>query len=69
VGHALLAIVWALMMLVWMCGLIFGLWWVWPHIQRLALTTDLVIGLVWLIIGAAAWILALNLGLQRYWRR
>jgi hypothetical protein len=69
VGHALLAIVWVLMMLVWMCGLIFGLWWVWPHIQRLALTADLVIGLVWLIIGAAAWILALNLGLQRYWRR
>jgi hypothetical protein len=69
VGHALLAIVWTLMMLVWMCGLIFGLWWVWPHIQRLALTADLVIGLVWLIIGAAAWILALNLGLQRYWRR
>ena len=68
-GHALLAIVWVLMMLVWMCGLILGLWWVWPHIQRLALTTDLVIGLVWLIIGAAAWIVALNLGLQRYWRR
>ena len=57
------------MMLVWMGGLAFGLWWVWPHIQRLALTTDLVFSLVWLVIGAAAWLVALNLGYQRFLRR
>jgi hypothetical protein len=63
------AIVWALMMLVWLAGLLFGLWWLWPHVERLTLTADLVMGSVWLIIGGAAWIVALNLGLQRYWRR
>ncbi|MGH2393150.1 MAG: hypothetical protein ACRDGH_06580, partial [Candidatus Limnocylindria bacterium] len=60
---------WAVMMFVWMCGLISGLWWVWPHIQRLELTGDLVVGLMWLIIGSAAWVIALNFGIQRYWRR
>jgi hypothetical protein len=35
----------------------------------MAMTTELVVSLVWLIIGAAAWLVALNLGLQRYWRR
>jgi hypothetical protein len=68
-GDALLAILWLAMMLVWMCGLIFGLWWVWPHIQRMALTADLVISVVWLVVGAAAWLVALNMGRQRYWRR
>jgi hypothetical protein len=38
-------------------------------IQRLTLTADLVVGLMWLVIGGAAWIVALNVGLQRYWRR
>ena len=33
------------------------------------LTADLIIGVVWLVIGSAAWIMALNLGVQRYWRR
>ena len=63
------ALLWAGLMFVWMCGLISGVWWVWPHIQRMALTADLVIGLMWLIIGAAAWVVALNVGLQRYWRQ
>ncbi len=63
------ALLWAVMMLVWMGGLISGLWWVGPHIQRLALTADLVVGLMWLIIGSAAWVVALNFGIQRYWRR
>jgi hypothetical protein len=63
------ALLWAVMMFVWMGGLISGLWWVWPHIQRLALTADLVVGLMWLIIGSAAWLVALNFGIQRYWRR
>jgi hypothetical protein len=35
----------------------------------MTLTADLVMGAVWLLIGAAAWIVALNLGRQRYWRR
>lgn len=64
-----MAILWALMMVVWLGGLISGLWWIWPHIERLALTTDLVIGLMWFVIGAAAWLLALSFGVQRYWRR
>jgi len=42
---------------------------VWPHFERMTLSADLVMGAVWLIIGTAAWIVALNLGLQRYWPR
>lgn len=63
-----MAILWAVLMLVWLAGLVSGLGWVWPHVARLTLTADLVIGLVWLIIGAAAWLVALNFGIQRYWR-
>jgi hypothetical protein len=65
----MIAAIWLLMMLIWLAALLFGLWWIWPHFQRMALTAEFLIGLVWLIIGAAAWIFALNLGLQRYWRR
>jgi hypothetical protein len=57
------------MMLLWMGGLILGVWGVWPLLQRPALTPELVIPLAWLVIGAAAWIVALNFGLQRFWRR
>ena len=63
------AILWALMMLVWLAGLLYGLWWVWPHFERMTLSADLVMASVWLIVGSAAWIVALNLGLQRYRRR
>jgi hypothetical protein len=63
------AFIWLLMMVVWLGGLIVGLWWVWPHFQRLAVTTDLVVAAVWLVTGAIAWTVALNMGLQRYWRR
>jgi hypothetical protein len=63
------AILWGLMMLVWLAGLLFGLWWAWPHFERMTLTADLVMASVWLIVGGAAWIVALNLGLRRYWRR
>jgi hypothetical protein len=63
------ALLWAGLMIVWMGGLISGAGWVWPHIQRMALTADLVVGLTWLIIGSAAWLVALNFGIQRYWRR
>ena len=63
------AALWVVMMLVWLGGLIFGLWWVWPLFERTALTNDLVVAVIWLIAGAVAWIVALNFGLQRYWRR
>lgn len=64
-----MAALWVAMMATWLAALAFGLWWVWPHIARMAMTTELLVSLVWLIIGAAAWLVALNLGLQRYWRR
>jgi hypothetical protein len=65
----MVAFLWLGLMLIWLGGLIFGLWWVWPHFERLALTTDLVVASLWLITGALAWIVALNAGLHRYWRR
>jgi hypothetical protein len=46
-----------------------GLWWVWPLVERMTLSVDLVMAAVWLIVGTAAWIVALNLGLQRYGRQ
>lgn len=64
----MLATLWALMMLVWMGGLVLGLWWVWPHIRAMALTPDLVFSLVWLSTGTTAWFVALNLGYRRFWR-
>jgi hypothetical protein len=63
------AYLWAAMMLCWLGGLLFGIWWVWPLIEARQLTGDLVLALAWLIAGGAAWLLALNIGLQRYWRR
>ena len=65
----MLAYAWALMMAVWLGALLFGLWWVWPHVERMQLTGELVAALLWLIMGALAWVLALRLGLARYWRR
>ena len=63
------AVLWVVLMLVWLGGLLSGLWWVWPLFERMALTNDLVVAVIWLIVGAMAWIVALNFGLQRYWRR
>jgi hypothetical protein len=57
------------MMLLWMGGLVLGLRGIWPLLQRPALTPDLVIPLVWLVIGTAAWGVAFNVGRQRFWRR
>ena len=57
------------MMLLWMGGLVLGLRGIWPLLQRPAPTPDLVIPLVWLVIGTAAWIVAFNVGRQRFWRR
>lgn len=42
------ALLWAVMMLIWLAGLLYGVWWVWPHFARLRLTTDLVC-LGWLV--------------------
>jgi hypothetical protein len=67
--NALLAVLWAAMMLAWTGGLALGVWWVWPHIRTLAFTLDSVFALVWLTTGATAWVVALNLGYQRFWRR
>lgn len=55
-------------MVAWMGGLLLGLRGVWPLVQRPALTPELVIPLVWLVIGAAAWVVALQLGLRRFRR-
>lgn len=63
------AAVWLVMMLVWLAGLLFGLWWVWPQFARLTLTSEALMAALWLVMGLAAWLLALNLGLKRYWRR
>lgn len=60
---------WVTLMVIWLAALLFGGWWVWPHVERMQLSADLIISLVWLVIGAAAWLVALNLGIQRYWRR
>jgi hypothetical protein len=64
-----MAILWVALMVLWLAGLLFGAWWIWPHVERMELTADLIISLVWLVIGGAAWLVALNLGIQRYWRR
>jgi hypothetical protein len=57
------------MMLAWLGGLILGVRGVWPLLREPALTPELVIPLVWLTIGATAWVVALNFGLQRFRRR
>ena len=53
---------WVGLMAIWLAALVFGAWWVWPHLERMTLSADLIISLVWLVIGAAAWLVALNLG-------
>jgi hypothetical protein len=63
------AALWHLMMLLWLAGLAYGVWWIWPSLERLQLTGELAMSLIWLLIGVTAWIFALNLGLRRYWRR
>jgi hypothetical protein len=65
----MIAALWALMMLIWLAGLGFGVWWVWPHFERMALTWDLVAAIMWLVMGTLAWIVAFDMGRRRYWRR
>ena len=61
------SVLWATLMLVWLVFLIRGVWWIWPAIEGRELTQDLVAGLLWLILGTLAWILAFSYGRQRYW--
>lgn len=65
----MLAYVWVAMMVAWLGAMLFGLWWVWPHIERMQLTAELGAALFWLLTGAMAWIVALRLGLARFWQR
>lgn len=63
------SIVWLGLMLVWLAFLIRGVWWVWPAMETMEFTQDLVAGVLWLCMGALAWVLAFNYGRQRYWQR
>jgi hypothetical protein len=64
-----LAYVWVTMMLVWLGAMLYGLWWVWPHFEKMELTAELGAALFWLATGATAWIVALRMGLARFWPR
>jgi hypothetical protein len=57
------------MMLAWLGGLILGVQGVWPLLREPALTPELVIPLVWLVVGTAAWGVALGFGWRRFRRR
>jgi len=63
------AFIWVLMMVVWLAGLIFAVWWVWPRFEALTFNAELVMIVLWLLTGTAAWLVALNLGRRRFWRR
>jgi hypothetical protein len=36
-----MAYLWLALMAVWLAALAYGLWWVWPHFERLQFTTEL----------------------------
>jgi hypothetical protein len=63
------AILWHVLMLLWLAALAFGVWWMWPTFVKLNVNADFVSGALWLAIGALAWIVALNHGRARYWQR
>lgn len=63
------AILWHVMMLIWLGGLVLGVWWVWPTLEQMTPGMDLLAAVLWLVMGALAWIVAFNMGRQRYWRR
>jgi hypothetical protein len=62
------AVLWHVLMLIWLALLIRGVWWMWPTFVRLELNEDLVTGSLWLIVGGLLWVLALLYGRQHYWR-
>ncbi len=57
------------MMVVWLGALVSGFWWVWQLFQGAATTAERLGALLWLVLGGAAWLVALSFGRQRYWRR
>lgn len=63
------AAAWALMMIAWALGLALGAWQAAPLFTGPAPAADRVVAVMWLVIGGAAWLLALNLGRQRFLRR
>ena len=66
------ASLWHAMMLAWLGGLLLGAWQAALLLLRdpaAAAPQDLVVAAMWLIIGFAAWALALNFGRQRFWTR
>jgi hypothetical protein len=62
-------VLWILLMVVWLGALAYGVVWVWSLFARAAPTNELLMTGAWLILGIVAWIVALNMGRQRYWRR
>jgi hypothetical protein len=62
------SIVWHGLMLVWLGFLIRGVWWIWPAIEAMEFSQDLLAGALWLTMGTLAWVLAFNYGRQRYWQ-
>ena len=66
-----MAALWHAMMLLWLGGLLLGAWQAWPLLRDpgQAAPQDLVAAAMWLVIGSTAWVVALNFGRQRYWRR
>ena len=56
-------------MAVWLGALGYGLFWVWSLFASAAPTSELLMTCAWLILGIVAWIVALNMGRQRYWGR
>ena len=60
---------WILLMAVWLGALGYGLFWLWSLVASAAPTSELLMVGAWLILGVVAWIVALNMGRQRYWRR
>ena len=60
---------WILLMVVWLGALAYGVFWVWSLLASAATTSELLMTCAWLILGIVAWIVALNMGRQRYWRR
>ena len=63
------AALWHVLMLLWAAGLASGVWWMWPSFMRLELTSDVVSGALWLVLGTLAWVVAFDMGRRRYWRR
>jgi hypothetical protein len=56
-------------MAVWLGALGYGLFWLWSLLANAAPTSELLMTGAWLILGIVAWIVALNMGRQRYWGR